>query len=57
MKRRKNKESEFKKAFQHTKKCAPHFTFPSMSERVFADFRHKLPVPSPDTYWKEGATS
>ena len=23
-----------------------------MSTRVFADFRHKLPVPSPDTYFK-----
>ena len=39
--------------FIHTHKTSPKISFPTVTKRVFADFRHKLGVPSPDTYYKE----
>jgi len=36
-----------------TKKKAPEYSFQNNSKRVFAEFKHKTLVPSPDTYFKE----
>jgi len=38
---------------KHTRRKSPSITFPNDTKRIFADFRHKLAVPSPDAYFKE----
>ena len=39
-------------SLKHTKKVNPQISFPVNTKRIFADYRHKLVVPSPDTYYK-----
>ena len=41
------------KAVKMVKKRAPQYSFPAKTDRVFADYKHKTIVPSPDTYFKE----
>ena len=44
---------DMSKTIKVVKKSAPRFTFPVNTKRVFADYKHKTLVPSPDTYYKE----
>ena len=43
---------DFNKHLRHTHKNMPTVSFAHDTKRIFADFRHKLGVPSADTYFK-----
>ena len=48
-----SKSFNYESHLRHTHKVVPSSTFPHDTKRIFADFRHKLGVPSADTYYKE----